>query len=175
MWEEANRKQIESRSEGRLGYLHIRGTNLSSLYEFERQLFNVGYGKQGLVIDVRGNGRGSTADLLLIALTQPRHAITVPRGGGPGYPQDRTVFATWDKPIVVLCNQNSFSNAEIFSHAIRVLGRGRLVGVRTAGGVISSGSASVMDLGTLRQPHERALKVPKPEPVKASKRARDEP
>jgi tricorn protease len=126
--------------------------NMPSLYEFERKLFEVGYNKDGLVIDVRGNGGGSTADRLLTALTQPRHAITVPRGGGPGYPQDRMVYATWDKPVVVLCNQNSFSNAEIFSHAIRVLKRGRLVGVQTAGGVISTGATTVMDLGTLRQP-----------------------
>ncbi len=152
MWEEENRRKVDDLSEGKLGYLHIQGMNLSSLFEFERQLFNVGYGKDGLLIDVRGNGGGSTADRLLTALTQPRHAITVPRGGGPGYPQDRMVYATWSKPIVVLCNQNSFSNAEIFSHAIRVLGRGKLVGVQTAGGVISTGSASVLDLGTLRQP-----------------------
>ena len=65
--------------------------------------------RSGLVIDVRENGGGSTTDHLLTALTQPVHAITVPRGGGPGYPQDRKVYATWNKPIVVLCNQNSFS------------------------------------------------------------------
>lgn len=152
MWEESNRKAVEQLSGGRLGYLHIQGMNMPSLYEFERKLFEVGYNKDGLVIDVRGNGGGSTADRLLTALTQPRHAITVPRGGGPGYPQDRMVYATWDKPIIVLCNQNSFSNAEIFSHAIRVLKRGRLVGVQTAGGVISTGATSVMDLGILRQP-----------------------
>lgn len=152
MWEESNRKTVEELSGGRLGYLHIQGMNMPSLYEFERKLFEVGYNKDGLVIDVRGNGGGSTADRLLTALTQPRHAITVPRGGGPGYPQDRMVYATWDKPIIVLCNQNSFSNAEIFSHAVRVLKRGRLVGVQTAGGVISTGATSVMDLGTLRQP-----------------------
>jgi tricorn protease len=52
----------------------------------------------------------------------------------------------------VLCNQNSFSNAEIFSHAIKSLGRGQLVGVTTAGGVISTGMARVMDVGSLRQP-----------------------
>ncbi len=152
MWEESNRKTVEELSGGRLGYLHIQGMNMPSLYEFERKLFEVGYNKDGLVIDVRGNGGGSTADRLLTALTQPRHAITVPRGGGTGYPQDRMVYATWDKPIIVLCNQNSFSNAEIFSHAVRVLKRGRLVGVQTAGGVISTGASSVMDLGTLRQP-----------------------
>ncbi len=152
MWEQANRERVEQLSGGRLGYLHIQGMNMPSLYEFERKLFEVGYNKEGLVIDVRGNGGGSTADRLLTALTQPRHAITVPRAGGPGYPQDRMVYATWDKPIIVLCNQNSFSNAEIFSHAIRLLKRGRLVGVQTAGGVVSTGATSVMDLGTLRQP-----------------------
>lgn len=152
MWEEANRRRVEELSGGRLGYLHIQGMNMPSLYEFERKLFEVGYNRDGLIIDVRGNGGGSTADRLLTALTQPRHAITVPRGGGMGYPQDRTVYATWHKPIIVLCNQNSFSNAEIFSHAIGVLKRGRIVGVQTAGGVISTGAATVMDLGTLRQP-----------------------
>ena len=55
--------------------------------------------------------------------------------------------------IVVLCNQNSFSNAEIFSHAIKTLRRGKLVGVPTAGAVISTGSTSIMDLGTLRLPY----------------------
>ena len=51
-----------------------------------------------------------------------------------------------------MCNQNSFSNAEIFSHAIKGLKRGRLVGVPSAGGVISTGSAQIMDLGRLRRP-----------------------
>jgi tricorn protease len=54
--------------------------------------------------------------------------------------------------VVVLCNQNSFSNAEIFSHAIKTLGRGKLVGVPTAGGVISTGAVNIMGLGTLRLP-----------------------
>ena len=62
------------------------------------------------------------------------------------------MYATWTKPIVVLCNEKSFSNAEIFSHAIKNLKRGKLVGVPTAGGVISTGSKSIMDLGTIRMP-----------------------
>ena len=62
------------------------------------------------------------------------------------------VFATWHKPIIVLCNQNSYSNAEIFSHAIKTLKRGRLVGVPTAGGVVSTGARRIMDVGVLRFP-----------------------
>ena len=151
-WIRDNRKHVDEISGGRLGYLHIQGMNFTSFYRFEEELYSAGTGKDGLIIDVRENGGGSTTDHLLTALTQPVHAITVPRGGGPGYPNDRKVYATWSKPIVVLCNQNSFSNAEIFSHAIKTLGRGPLVGVPTAGGVISTGSASIMDVGTLRMP-----------------------
>ena len=151
-WLEHNRKMVDEGSDGKLGYLHIRGMNMSSFYEFERQLYNVGYGRDGLVIDVRDNGGGSTTDLLLTALTQPRHAITQPRGGGQGYPHDRAVFAAWTKPIIVLCNQNSYSNAEIFSHAIKTLGRGKVVGVPTAGGVVSTGASSVNDVGRIRVP-----------------------
>src|SRR5438067_5751589 len=143
---------VDRLSKGTLGYLHIAAMDMTSFYKFEEQLYAAGAGKDGLVIDVRENGGGSTTDHLLTALTQPVHAITVPRGGGQGYPQDRTVYATWNKPIVVLCNQNSFSNAEIFSHAIKTLKRGRLVGVPTAGGVVSTGGTAIMDIGYLRMP-----------------------
>ena len=151
-WLETNRQMVEKLSNGKLGYLHIQAMDESSFLEFEQQLYNVGYGKEGLVIDVRDNGGGSTTDHLLTSLTQPKHAITVPRGGGTGYPHDRMIYATWSKPIVVLCNQNSYSNAEIFSHAIKVLGRGKLVGVQTAGGVVSTGAARINDIGVLRAP-----------------------
>jgi tricorn protease len=151
-WLDQNRRKVDSLSEGRLGYLHIRAMSMDSFYDFQRELYRVGYGRDGLVIDVRDNGGGSTTDYLLTALTQPYHAITVPRDGQPGYPQSRMVYAVWQKPIVVLCNQNSYSNAEIFSHAIKTLGRGQLVGVQTAGGVISTGSVRITDVGTMRMP-----------------------
>ena len=151
-WLEHNRQMVEKLSNGKLGYLHIQAMDESSFLEFEQQLYNVGYGKDGLVIDVRDNGGGSTTDHLLTSLTQPRHAMTVPRGGGIGYPHDRMIYATWSKPIVVLCNQNSYSNAEIFSHAIKFLGRGKLIGVQTAGGVVSTGAARINDIGVLRAP-----------------------
>jgi len=151
-WIEDNRRRVDELSGGRLGYLHIRGMNWSSFERFEAELYDVGHGKEGLLVDVRENGGGFTTDHLLTVLTQPAHAVTVPRGGSVGYPQGRMVYARWHKPVTVLCNQNSFSNAEIFSHAIRNLGRGRLVGVQTAGGVISTGGRGIMDFAFLRMP-----------------------
>lgn len=151
-WMDDNRALVERHSNGTLGYLHVSAMSMPSFFKFEKELYAAGAGKDGLIIDVRENGGGSTADHLLTSLTQPVHAIAVPRGGEPGYPQDRKVYATWNKPIAVLCNQNSFSNAEIFSHAIKTLKRGPVVGVPTAGGVISTGGTGIMDVGFLRLP-----------------------
>jgi tricorn protease len=149
---DATRALVDRLSGGRLGYVFVEKMDWSEFLRFEEEIFARGHGKDGLLIDVRDNGGGFTADHLLTVLTPAEHAITVPRGGGPGYPQDRRVYATWNQPVTVLCNQNSFSNAEIFSHAVKELGRGKLVGVPTAGGVVSTGATSVRDLGTLRLP-----------------------
>lgn len=152
-WLQDNRAMVEKASNGKLGYLHISGMSMPTFWKFQEELYSAGHGKDGLIIDVRDNGGGSTADHLLTALTQPVHALTVPRGGNQvGYPIDRKIYASWNKPIVVMCNQNSFSNAEIFSHAIKTLKRGQIVGVTTAGGVISTGGTSIMDVGFLRLP-----------------------
>ena len=58
-WVENTRKQVDKLSKGKLGYLHIRGMNMSSFRKMEEDLFAAGHGKQGLIIDVRFNGGGS--------------------------------------------------------------------------------------------------------------------
>ena len=151
-WVDATRARVDAVSEGKIGYLHIRGMDMTSFRRFEEDLYHAGVGKAGLIVDVRFNGGGSTADHVLTALTQPRHAITVPRGGGPGYPQDRKVYASWQKPVVAMCNERSFSNAEILSHAIKTTKRGPVVGMRTAGGVISTGAVGLVDGSMVRMP-----------------------
>ena len=146
------RDQAEAGSAGRVGYIHIQGMGTGSLLEFERDLYAAGHGKDALLIDVRENGGGWTTDMTLAMLMVKDHARTIPRGGGEGYPQGRRVFATWDKPVVVLCNENSYSNAEIFSWAIKTLGRGPIVGKQTYGAVISTGGASLMGGAMVRLP-----------------------
>lgn len=154
----ARRERVDELSGGRLGYLHIRGMSMPSVRDFERDLFAAANGKDGLVIDVRDNGGGFTTDILLASLTAPRHAYTIPRGaerdGVPfdAYPRDRRLIYGWNRPINVLINENSFSNAEIFAHAIKTTGRGALVGTQTFGGVISTGAFSLIDGTIVRRP-----------------------
>lgn len=146
------RRSIEPRTGGKVGYVPIRTMRQDNFHEFQRQVFAEGEGKDGLIIDIRDNPGGSIADHLLTILTQPRHSFTIPRNGSVGNAGERTIYAVWDKPVTVLINQNSFSNAEVFAHAIKTMGRGKLVGVPTGGGVISSRRRSVLDLGSMLIP-----------------------
>ncbi|MSR29576.1 MAG: peptidase S41 [Phycisphaerales bacterium] len=154
--QERNARLVDEWSGGRLGYVHIEGMGQESLDEFERDLYAACDGKEGLVIDVRNNGGGWTADRLLASICAPVHAYTVPRGSDPthhdGYPQDRLFIQRFAGPVNMLCNEKSFSNAEIVAHAFKTLRRGTLVGMPTYGGVISTGSASLLDGTTIRMP-----------------------
>ncbi len=151
-WVSGRRVLVDSLSGGRLGYLHIRGMGSRSLARFEAQLYSQAHGRDGLVVDVRYNGGGWTTDYLLAMLQVKRHAVTFPRDGGPGYPQGRLPLYSWVEPIIVLCNEFSFSNAEIFSHSTKTLQRGKLVGVPTPGGVISTSGSSLLDGSSFRLP-----------------------
>lgn len=154
----SRRAQVDALSGGKLGYLHIRGMGLPQVRDYERDLFAAANGKEGLIIDVRDNGGGWTTDILLASLTAPNHAYTIPRGANPddvridNYPRDRRLIYAYSRPINVLINENSFSNAEIFAHSIRNTKRGTLIGKQTFGGVISTGSFSLIDGTTVRRP-----------------------
>ncbi|NBU42445.1 MAG: peptidase S41, partial [Planctomycetia bacterium] len=147
---------VKEWSNGRLGYIHIQSMSQPSLEDFERDLCAAASGKDGLLVDVRNNGGGSTADRVLASLMTQPHAYTVPRGADPsytrGYPQDRLYIQRWTLPANMLCNEKSFSNAEIVSHAFKNLKRGSLVGEQTYGGVISTGGTTLVDGTTVRLP-----------------------
>ncbi|MDG1398559.1 MAG: S41 family peptidase [Polaribacter sp.] len=162
-WVSSRKKLVDKFSNGKLGYIHIQGMNAPSFERFERELKASGYGKEGIVIDVRYNGGGWTTDRLMAVLNVYQHAYTVPRGAAKNlekenkkfkkhYPfNERAILSVNTKPSVALCNENSYSNAEIFSHAYKNLGLGKLVGQPTFGAVISTGGYS-LKRGYVRMP-----------------------
>jgi len=163
-WVKERKRLTQSYSKGRLGYIHIQGMNWTSFERFERELTAAGLGKEGVVIDVRYNGGGWTTDYLMAVLSVKQHAYTIPRGASKDlskghqkfknhYPfSERLPLAAWTKPSIALCNQNSYSNAEIFSHAYKELGIGKLVGTPTFGAVISTGGHTLIDGTFVRVP-----------------------
>ena len=162
-WVASRSELVKKYSKGQLGYIHIKGMNAPSFERFERELKASGYGKKGIVIDVRYNGGGWTTDRLMAVLNVDQHAYTIPRGAANdlkkehkqfqgNYPfNERAILSVNTKPTVALCNENSYSNAEIFSHAYKNLGLGKLVGQPTFGAVISTGGYSLLK-GYVRMP-----------------------
>lgn len=152
-WVEQRRDMVEKLSMGRLGYIHIQAMSMPSLERFEMELYSEMHTKEALIIDVRNNGGGWTTDYVLAMLQVERHAYTIPRNGEKGYPQDRLPLYYWSKPAALMCNEYSYSNAEIISHAFKSLKRGKLIGYPTSGAVISTGGTQLIDGSFLRLPY----------------------
>ncbi|MDW7693722.1 S41 family peptidase [Flammeovirgaceae bacterium SG7u.111] len=162
-WVNERKALTEKYSGGKLGYIHIQGMNWPSFERFERELTAAGLGKEGIVIDVRYNGGGYTTDYLMAVLNVRQHAYTIPRGAAGSlnenpkyknnYPYgERLPLAAWTKPSIAICNESSYSNAEIFSHAFKTLEIGKLVGQPTFGAVISTGGQGLLDGSYVRMP-----------------------
>ena len=155
-WVRQRRALVDQWSGNRLGYLHIQGMSAPSFETFERDLFAAADGKEGLIIDVRSNGGGWTTDYLMAVLMVKRHAYTLPRNGDASvksYPtSERLPVGAYTKPALALCNEDSYSNAEIFSWAFQTLERGPLVGSPTFGAVISTGGTRLINGGWVRLP-----------------------
>lgn len=164
-WVDFNSKLVDKYSNGKLGYLHIKAMGWPSFERFERDLMAAGYGKEGILIDVRNNGGGFTTDYLMAVLNVKQHSYTIPRGAAENLEKEhkkfrehyafgeRLPFASWTKPSIALCNQNSYSNAEIFSHAYKSNELGTLVGTPTFGAVISTSARTLINGGTIRIPY----------------------
>ncbi len=151
-----SRRFVEALSDGRLGYLHIQAMNQTSLEGFQADLYAAAVDKDGLIIDVRNNGGGHTTDRILTSIMAGEHAYTIPAGADRDavghYPQDRLDAPRYTLPINMLANEKSYSNAEILAHAFTTLGRGKLIGQQTYGGVISTNSHTLVDGATVRRP-----------------------
>lgn len=136
----------------RIAYLPFRKMNTDHLRGLSVELYRASLSADALILDLRGNGGGRVTDELLDHFTQPTHSFTIPRNGERGYPNDRRTSSAWSKPMVVLCNENTYSNAEIFCHAFKHIKRGKLIGKPTNGGVISAVTIKVPEVGILQVP-----------------------
>ncbi|MGF1579204.1 MAG: S41 family peptidase [Gemmataceae bacterium] len=150
-WIKGKAERVDQLSGGKLGYIHVPGMDEAGLKRFIRALYSDNFDKEGIVIDVRFNGGGNTHDRLLNYLGGKIHTLFYQRHGGVG-----NVFRAgdrkWVKPLVLLINNESFSDAEIFPSAFKTLKLGKVIGVATGGQVIGTGTTKLIDGSTFRIP-----------------------
>ncbi len=146
-WVAERREMVDKWSGGTVGYLHIRSMNQPSLMRFQRELAENRF-KKAIVIDQRFNPGGGIDQELLQILQQGQYQYT--RGRDSVYltrPQ-RAYFG----PMVVMQNERSTSDAEVFPDGFRTLKLGKVVGVNTYGAVIGTGAYGLMDGSSIRTP-----------------------
>jgi tricorn protease len=150
-WVERNARRVAELSKGKLGYIHIHSMDASGLDDFVRALYSDNFDKEAIVLDVRYNGGGFTHDQVLNYLGAREHTIFRQRDGGEGLVL-RSSDRKWTRPLVLLINNRSYSDAEIFPSAFRSLGLGKLVGIPTGGHVIGTSSVELIDGSSFRIP-----------------------
>ncbi len=150
-WVDANAAQIAKESGGKVGYIHIPGMDEAGLETFVRALYSDNFDKEAIVLDVRNNGGGFTHDQVLAYLVGKEHTLFRQRNGGEGWVM-RSFDRKWSKPVSLLINNRSYSDAEIFPHAFRSLGLGKIVGQATGGHVIGTYQTRLIDGSSFRVP-----------------------
>ncbi|MCI0465090.1 MAG: S41 family peptidase [Gemmataceae bacterium] len=146
-WVEDRRAMVDRLTNGQFGYLHIRQMNEGALRRFERELAQLST-KKALIIDQRFNPGGNIDQELLQILGQRQYQVTQLRNSVKVSRPLRGFFA----PMVVLANERSTSDAEVFPDGFRTLKLGKVVGVTTYGAVIGTGAYGLMDGSTIRTP-----------------------
>ena len=139
---------VEKLSGGEIGYLHIRAMNAPSLRQFTLDLA-MNRTKKALVIDQRFNGGGGIDQELLSILVGVKYQYTRGRDAGLEVPRPLEAFYG---PMVVMQNERSASDAEMFPQGFKDLGLGKTVGVPTMGAVIGTGSYTLTNGASIRTP-----------------------
>ncbi|HLJ96700.1 MAG TPA: S41 family peptidase [Gemmataceae bacterium] len=146
-WVADRRAEVDKSSGGTVGYLHIRQMNEPALRKFERDLAEL-HNKKGLIIDQRFNPGGGIDQELLQILQQRQYQYTRVRDSV----QVTRPLHGFFGPMVVMENERSTSDAEVFPDGFRTLKLGKIVGVTTYGAVIGTGAYQLMDGSSIRTP-----------------------
>jgi C-terminal processing protease CtpA/Prc len=137
-WVAANKAYVHRVSEGRLGYVHVEEMSYSAYQQFLIDLDAEIYHKEGLVLDIRYNTGGHISTFILDVLARRNVLITGFRDQAQTNPYHLSGNRALHKPTVLVTNERSASDAEIFTEIYRRLGLGNVVGKPTAGRVIGT-------------------------------------
>jgi len=128
-WVRRNRAEVDSLSDGRLGYIHIPGMNDGAYRDAFEEALGRFATREGLVVDTRNNGGGDlVADLEMFLSGRYFFDYTTDTRSNGYEPNFR-----WTKPSVALANEANYSDGHCFAYAYKELELGPLVGMPTPG------------------------------------------
>ncbi len=188
-WVDERRAYVAKASGGRLGYVHMLDMSDVALNQLFLDLDADNHSREGVVVDVRNNN-GGFVNVYAIDVFARRGYFQMARRGLPLPPvSSRTSLGqrALELPTILVTNQHSLSDAEDFTEGYRSLKLGKVVGEPTAGWIIYTGSATLVDGSVLRMPstkifasdgtpmemHPRQVDIPVTRPVGESYSGKD--
>jgi C-terminal processing protease CtpA/Prc len=186
-WVEDRRAYVARVSDGRLGYVHMPDMSAASLAQLYVDLDAENHARDGVVVDIRNNNGGFVNVYAIDVLARRPYLTMTPRGLPSSPARTQLGQRALEAPTILVVNQHSLSDAEDFTEGYRALGLGKVVGEPTAGWIIYTSGATLIDGSTVRIPfikvtaadgtpmemHPRPVDVPVERPIGESYTGRD--
>jgi len=148
-WVHNNIEEVSKQTDGRVGYIHIPDMGVSGLNEFAKYYYPQ-LTKEGLIIDVRGNGGGNVSPMIIERLMRQLTYMTMHTGQQEGDPNPVGMHVG---PKVTLLDKYSASDGDLFPYRFQVNELGPTIGTRSWGGVVGySGAIPLIDGGSIITP-----------------------
>jgi tricorn protease len=147
-WIEQNRKYVDEKSNGRVGYIYVPDTGVNGQNDLFRQFYGQRQ-KDALIIDDRWNGGGQIPTRFIELLNRPVTNYWARRDGRDmTWPPDAHFG-----PKCMLINGLAGSGGDMFPALFRQAKLGKLIGTRTWGGLVGiSGNPGLIDGGAVTVP-----------------------
>ncbi len=147
-WVDNRRAYVEEKSDGKIGYIHLSNMMGRGLSEFTSSYLPQ-HQKPALIMDVRHNGGGFVAEMILSHLNRKMFSMGKARHGYT-YRRPNTAFYGH---MAAVCNGETGSDGETFTEGFKRLGLGKVIGTRTWGGWVGiRGGKPFVDRGGTTQP-----------------------
>ncbi|HBG24922.1 MAG TPA: protease [Rikenellaceae bacterium] len=148
-WVQNNIRKVSEATNGEVGYIHIPDMGQPGLNEFVKHYYPQ-LDKKALIIDDRGNGGGNVSPMIIERLQRTITFFTMHTNQKEG---SLNPVGTFQGPKVLLVNEYSASDGDLFPYRFKHNKLGTVIGKRTWGGVVGySGTIPVVDGGSIVTP-----------------------
>jgi len=148
-WVQNNIRKVDKATNGEVGYIHIPDMSAEGLNEFVKYFYPQ-LAKKALIIDDRGNGGGNVSPMIIERLNREISRSNMARNTEiPGHTPTKMMLG----PKVLLIDNYSASDGDLFPYGFKKHQLGTVIGKRTWGGVVGiRGSLPFVDGADLRKP-----------------------
>jgi tricorn protease len=148
-WVDNNQKRVDEKSKGRIAYGYMKNMGQFELDQFIIDMTQELNKKDALIFDLRYNTGGNVHDEVLKFLQQRSYLKWKYREGTL---TTQSNFSPSDKPIVLLINEQSLSDAEMTSQGFKAMKLGKIVGNETYRWIIFTSGIGLVDGSSVRMP-----------------------